>query len=42
VRAGEAPRITLAHAYCLFFREHLKSDPRIALIFTHLNPPNSI
>ena len=34
VREGGAPCITLAHAYCLFFREHLKSDPRVFNTFT--------
>lgn len=31
---GPGRAITLAHAYCLFFREHLKSDPRVFNVFT--------
>jgi HEPN domain-containing protein len=26
---GTPNRVTLAHAYCLFFREHLKSNPKV-------------
>jgi len=32
--AAAARRVTLAHAYCLFFREHLKSNPKVFHIFT--------
>lgn len=28
-----ARRITLAHAYCLFFREHLKANPKVFNVF---------
>ena len=31
---GDDHRITLAHAYCLFFREHVKRRPEVFRIFT--------
>ncbi|MBN8248660.1 MAG: hypothetical protein J0L84_14625, partial [Verrucomicrobia bacterium] len=34
VKQGLTGRITLAHAYCLFFREHLKADPKVFNTFT--------
>ena len=34
IHQGQPRRITLAHAYCLFFREHLKADPKVFNIFT--------